>query len=494
MGEIDAFDVAVDQAWAGFETRLAAALHELAEDRPHVAVDCGRAFDLEDGAPWIWVEPDDDGDLQLSASRRDDLLPRFRLRRRQRRRLVDLGWPASSLDNHGVPMVSTNVPQLCVAPADAAELAGMIIGLVREIWAVPHPAFLDVDDVLEEAPVEPPFDEVAARPTCGESDALPPAPDVAWPTGRSELVDLVARTLADAPHLGSFDPTERDDAEYLLCDGLVLRVGVPASMPFLELRVCLLNDVDNPKRARLEVNLANRLSGVAHYVSDGSQVFADAVCPGLPFVPEQLRWLIATFIHEVSQTQVPMGERLDATLARYDEGLPDASEPDVMMLPDVTRDEDDGLSPFDGVDPVARVEPADDGVDPLDGVNPVDGTDAIDWSSDQPAPGAGDSCSTELPERLLTLIQLDHDGETSLEPRLVSSVCDHDRGLVLRFMRIVEQEALNWDASAEEARSADDAATAEVCEGEAAAWQRTLAQLRAALRYLVELDLHEEAA
>ena len=101
---------------------------------------------------------------------------------------------------------------------------------------------------------------------------------------------------------------------------------------------------------------------------------------------------------------------------------------------------------------------------------------------------------TELPEQLMTLLQLDRDGETPLEPRLVSSVCDHDRGLLLRLIRIVELEVISWGSSTEEARSADDADTAAICEGEAASWQQTLSQLRAALRYLVELDLHEEAA
>ena len=136
MGEIDEFDAAIELAWDTFAATLTAAFHELGQDRLDVTVHCGRAFDLDAGEPWVWVDLDD-GDLRVSATPRDDLLARFRLRRWQRRRLVELGWPASTVDGHGVAMVGTNVPPLRVARADAADLAGLIVGLVREIWAVP---------------------------------------------------------------------------------------------------------------------------------------------------------------------------------------------------------------------------------------------------------------------------------------------------------------------------------------------------------------------
>jgi hypothetical protein len=463
MGEIDEFDAAVEQAWASFETNLTTALSQLGEDRLDVTIQCGRAFDLDEGVPWVWVDLDDDGVLRLSASPRDDLLARFRLRRWQRRRMVELGWPASTVDARGVPMVGTNVPPLRVAQAEAADLARLVIGLVREIWAVPHPAFLDVDDVLEPAPVEAALDDASGYPVCGESEELPPLPVVAWPTDRCELADLAARTLVGAPHMGEFDQPVEEDAHYLLCDGLMLRVGVHASMPIVELRACLLMDVVDPHRARLEVNLANRYSDVAHYVSAGTQVFADAVCPGLPFVPAQLRWVIATFIEEVAQAQVPMQERLDASLVRYDDGSNESGDPDAAGPPGEVPEED-----------------GDD--------------QAIDWSADQTSAGPGDSGPTELPEQLMTLLQLDHDGETPLEPRLVSSVCDHDRGLLLRLMRLVEVEVISWGSATEAALSAADSGEAAVCEGERTSWERTLSQLRAALRYLVEHELHEEAA
>ena len=101
MGEIDEFDAAVEQAWAAFETMLTVAFFELGEDRLDVTVQCGRAFDLDAGVPWVWVDLDDAGYLRLSASPRDDLLARFRLRRWQRRRMVELGWPATTVDPHG---------------------------------------------------------------------------------------------------------------------------------------------------------------------------------------------------------------------------------------------------------------------------------------------------------------------------------------------------------------------------------------------------------
>jgi hypothetical protein len=460
MGEVDEFDLAVEQAWAAFESSLTAALSGLGEHRLDVTVQCGRAFDLDSGAPWLWVDLAEAGVLRLTATPRDDLLARFRLRRWQRRRLVEQGWPAFTVDSRGVPMVGSNVPSVRVAQTDAADLARLMAGLVREIWAVPHPAFLDVDDVLEPAPVEGPLGDALARPICGEGAELPPLPVLAWPTDRSALEGLVADTVAGAPHVDALDQPADDDGHYLLCEGLMLRVGVHASLPIVELRIPLLMDVDDPHRARLEVNLANRSSDVAHYVLAHRQVFADTICPGLPFVPDQLRWLIATFSEEVARTQEAMRERLDATSVRYDDGQVD---PDEAM--------------------------ADDSAD-------HQGTSRPDPSVDRSTGGpAGEvEVLAELPQPLMTLIQLDQDGETPLHPRLVASVCDNDRGLVLRLMHIVELEVISWGSAADDARGADDVTEAEACDRERTAWEKTLSHLRAALRFVVENTSREEAA
>jgi hypothetical protein len=264
--------------------------------------------------------------------------------------------------------------------------------------------------------------------------------------------------VAGAPHVGELDQPADDDGHYLLCEGLMLRVGVHASMPIVELRVPLLMDIDDPHRARLEVNLANRCSDVAHYVVANRQVLADTVCPGLPFVPSQLRWLIATFSEEVARAQEPMRERLDATSVRYDDGQVDPDK----ELPDDSQGNEHTALP--------------------------------DPTVDQSLGGQTDEVSAELPEQLMTLIQLDQDGETPLHPQLVASICDNDRGLVLRLMHIVELEVISWGSAADDARVADDDTEAEVCDLERTAWEKTLSCLRGALRFVVENESREEAA
>jgi hypothetical protein len=91
----------------------------------------------------------------------------------------------------------------------------------------------------------------------------------------------------------------------------------------------------------------------------------------------------------------------------------------------------------------------------------------------------------ELPPELQTLLALDADGDERLEASLVADVCHHDRDLVLRLLRIAEEQTLTWRDAVDEAREAADAEAVSAATTELQGWESTVRDLRGALRYVV---------
>ena len=95
----------------------------------------------------------------------------------------------------------------------------------------------------------------------------------------------------------------------------------------------------------------------------------------------------------------------------------------------------------------------------------------------------------DLPAELLTIMHLDLDGKRAITLELTAKICNHDRDLVLRFIRIAEKDAFAWRQSAQTVREAGDPdAEADVCEHESQAWEATADLLRDALRVIAESE------
>jgi hypothetical protein len=91
----------------------------------------------------------------------------------------------------------------------------------------------------------------------------------------------------------------------------------------------------------------------------------------------------------------------------------------------------------------------------------------------------------ELPSDLLTLLQLDPDGD-GLEPDLVADVCGWDRERTLTYIRIGERQEIAWREAVLQATADGDVEEAEACNHELAGWHRTVVDLRNGLRAIVE--------
>jgi T3SS (YopN, CesT) and YbjN peptide-binding chaperone 1/T3SS (YopN, CesT) and YbjN peptide-binding chaperone 3/TY-Chap C-terminal domain len=116
----------------------------------------------------------------------------------------------------------------------------------------------------------------------------------------------------------------------------------------------------------------------------------------------------------------------------------------------------------------------------------VGGRRAFGDDPPQESADSADDEGTDLPPELLTLLHLDPDGDSTVDPDLAASVCSYDRDVVLRLLKIASQEEIAWRQSHDEAAMTGDKDEAAASDAEAAGWAKTVETLRQALRVIVE--------
>jgi len=90
-----------------------------------------------------------------------------------------------------------------------------------------------------------------------------------------------------------------------------------------------------------------------------------------------------------------------------------------------------------------------------------------------------------LPPALQALIHLDEDGTGSLDPHHVAHICGHDRDAILTYLRIVQEQELDWRSGADEATADGNEEEAATQNHEADGWANTYRHLRSALEVTV---------
>ena len=88
-----------------------------------------------------------------------------------------------------------------------------------------------------------------------------------------------------------------------------------------------------------------------------------------------------------------------------------------------------------------------------------------------------------LPAGLMCLLQLDDDDVGPLTTREIAAVCDFDRGAILQYIKVCEEQRFSWRSSIYDALEREDEEEAAACEHEEKAWAATTKSLRAALRF-----------
>lgn len=446
------WDRSVEMAWVRFQRKLGDFVADL-EDGDLSVVHALLPSEPEEGTgPFIRFSAHAGGTMvRAEAASNHFLAPPYQLTQADVDVLVAGGWRAPDRSRSGE---SGSVLFVVEQPRRRADLVALMsVRALRDAFGVPHPAFLQ-GGPLEPAPV--------VEPESGHEPDREPDFDLMQmlrPDSPEELDHFVAQTLTEI--LGR-EAYRDDDGDFPVRVGtVVLFVRPLATEPIIEVFSPLIRDIADRDRALLEVSILNRDAQFISYHLTGSTIVARMNVPGFPFVPNQLAVLLS---------------RMADTLDSVDEDL--SLRVGGRQWLDVERAAEPGRAPADE-DSAGGLQEDDDGAD-TDGSDlqiedlPGDGFDAEPADEEE-----------ELPPELLALIQVDADGTERQPPELVASLFHDDMHLVLYSLRLAEEQTIAWRESTQEALEDDDDEEAAACATEMRAWEKTVSDLRGALRLIV---------
>ncbi|GAA1179391.1 hypothetical protein GCM10009584_21560 [Ornithinimicrobium humiphilum] len=344
-------------------------------------------------------------------------------------------WPEEARTRHLLSLGWTPAPGgtaylLDLPRSHAHLLAAVVTDTLRDVVGVPHPAFLDAGALTIAAPTEAEPEEPAPPPQVDLDTAVM----VRTP---AELRELVDTTLHAA--LGHPPRHDHDGDVPILYGSALVYVRTADAAPVVTVFAIPVQDIGDLEAARREVEIFNRRAIFGKFTLVGRQIVASVAVPCLPFVPRHLVGMVELMGREIDQ--------LDEDLALRVQGRR-------------------------WIDLVSGTGPA--------GAPP---TQPVVRAVDVAPPAAPEA---EPPAELQTLVQLQLDAEGGdLEPALVADVCHRDRDLILRLIRMAEDQTLRWRSGVGRARAAGDADGARSAGDQVRAWARTVRNLRAALRHVV---------
>ncbi len=297
------------------------------------------------------------------------------------------------------------------------QLSERTVRLLSDVLGAVHPVFLRIsgdDDLVDRTPMA---DEISWV-------AEPGDPAVTDPTDCAHLRELVDRTIAQ--DLGG-PPTRDADGDIVLELGTVrIFVQVTEEVPVVHVFSRLVHDITHTLEAPNVVAKLNAEYSFIKFQLAGGSVLACVHLAAVPFVPAQLRRLVATFA-EVATC-------LDDELVRRLGGHRD--------------------------------------VEPASGNQPI--------LADQAPP------PDELGPELTTLLRLDPAG-AGVDATLTAEICGYDEELVAALLHIAAGQEAAWRAAAEESAPATDLAAARIWE--ANGWRATRRSLVAALEVITSLQV-----
>lgn len=94
-----------------------------------------------------------------------------------------------------------------------------------------------------------------------------------------------------------------------------------------------------------------------------------------------------------------------------------------------------------------------------------------------------DPADDDLPEELLALIHMDNDPEVTIEPELTARLMRRDRGLILRCIRLCEEQGISWREGADDEPDEEER---EAHLHQAQVWDHTVVLLRKALVFTID--------
>ncbi len=279
---------------------------------------------------------------------------------------------------------------------DADQLATETVRLLRHGYGVMHPAFLTVTgetyDVGDPGP-EPP------HAAASESFDDTPAAQLTEPVDSSHLLELA---FAAITHGLGREPIRDIDGDLIVEAGSArVFVRVLERSPVIQLFTRLVHNIDNVQAAPAVVVALNNDYPFVKFIFGDNSVLACVHLPAIPFVPAQLRHMLAIFTE--------LADELDDELVRR-----------------------------------------------LGGEREIE----RDAEADEPEADQPDG----VPPELMVLVSLDPEGH-GLDPEQTAEVCSYDRALTRQLLHIAVGQEEVWheaiketDDPGQEARCAEEAA------------------------------------
>ena len=261
MTDIDDFDFdhSVEQAWRRFAVRLENVLSMMDETEPLTLEPC------DESEKWY---------VRFSQQAKDQITTFVSggLSGAQADQMSRLGWTA---EGEGYARTGSQ--------DDCGTIATDAIVVLREVFHVTHPVFLD-SNVLAEILQEPEITE---------------SPDI--PSGREEMivygsldeVQLAAAVAEELSEVFGAVPMRDQDSDFAVRVGsTMIFIRIPSDCKEIRLFSVLVHDVSGRSRAAEVINDINAHSRWVRFALVGDKIFVSMSVHASPFVPSHLRQAI----------------------------------------------------------------------------------------------------------------------------------------------------------------------------------------------------------
>lgn len=273
--EVHAFDIdrSTDEAWTEFATRLGEVISHM--DSGATLRIGSLATEHEGMSPFVLFRCEGVQDLVVEAAGNASLSEEFQLGTEQLEALEQRGWNPPSVDG---AYPSENY-WIVGNQEDAVELAERATDVLRNIYHVPHPAFLAPDQLAE---ILTPPGAREAPTTMFESDDM--LAHVV--SGKAELDRLIE---AELTQLLGHQPLQDADGDFALRVGSTM-VFVRATSDAQEVLVfsAVVHDVEGRSRAMEVLSDLNTEARFVRFMLIKDRVFVSLSIFAQPFVPAHL--------------------------------------------------------------------------------------------------------------------------------------------------------------------------------------------------------------
>ncbi len=274
-GEVHAFDLdrSTDEAWTEFSARLGEVISHM--DTGATLRIGSLATEQEGTSPFVLFRCEGVQDLVLEAAGNASLSEEFQLSSEQLEALEQQGWSPPNVD----AAYPTENYWMLGNQEESAEMAGLATTVLRDVYRVPHPAFLAPDQLAE----------ILTPPGAKEA-----------PTTEFESEDLIAHVIsgkaqldrmieAELVELLGHQPLQDADGDFALRVGSTM-VFVRATTDAQEVLVfsAVVHDVEGRSRAMEVLSDLNTEARFVRFMLIRDRVFVSLSIFAQPFVPAHL--------------------------------------------------------------------------------------------------------------------------------------------------------------------------------------------------------------